>query len=339
MSVQIPDLQTFTVGWICALPLEMAAARAVLDEFYGRPQDGPTHDHNNYLLGRIGAHNVVIACLPAGSYGTSSAATVAAKMLSRFAIRVGLLVGIGGGVPRGDIDIRLGDVVVSKPGPLSGGVVQYDFGKTVSQGRLIRTGALNKPPQVLLAAVSSLEAEHMIEENKIRQFLSDAAVQRPRMKTSFAYPGPSKDRLYRAAYVHVEGQSTCELCEESELENRPAREDDSPQVHYGIIASGNQVMKDGATRDRLKEELNVLCFEMEAAGLMDTFPCLVIRGICDYSDSHKNDCWQKYAAGTAAAYAKELLGIIPTTQLETTPTVAEAMKAGTPGITFQNVVR
>ena len=57
--------------------------------------------------------------------------------------------------------------------------------------------------------------------------------------------------------------------------------------------------------------MGVLCVEMEAAGLMDDFPCLVIRGICDYADSHKNKRWQPYAAATAAAYAKELLSTIP----------------------------
>jgi hypothetical protein len=46
---------------------------------------------------------------------------------------------------------------------------------------------------------------------------------------------------------------------------------------------------------------------MEAAGLMNQLPCLVIRGICDYADSHKSKRWQDYAALTAAAYAKILL--------------------------------
>jgi nucleoside phosphorylase len=53
---------------------------------------------------------------------------------------------------------------------------------------------------------------------------------------------------------------------------------------------------------------------MEAAGLMNSFPCLVIRGICDYADSHKDDLWQRYAAATAAAYAKELLIYVSTEQ-------------------------
>ncbi|GMF87738.1 unnamed protein product [Aspergillus oryzae] len=46
---------------------------------------------------------------------------------------------------------------------------------------------------------------------------------------------------------------------------------------------------------------------MKAAGLMDQFPCLAIRGILDYADSHKDDRWQDYASAVAAAFAKDLL--------------------------------
>jgi nucleoside phosphorylase len=88
------------------------------------------NDYNTYKLGRIGSHNVVLACLPAGVTGTVSAARVATQMLSSFTrLRFGLMVGIGGGVPCDENDIRLGDVVVSKPTGSSGGVIQYDFGK------------------------------------------------------------------------------------------------------------------------------------------------------------------------------------------------------------------
>jgi len=100
-----------------------------------------------------------------------------------------------------------------------------------------------------------------------------------------------------------------------------------PAIHYGLIASGDQVMRHGATRDRLRKELDVLCFEMEAAGLMDSFPCLVIRGICDYADSHKNKRWQSYAAATAAAYAKELLRTIPGNHVVSTQTEVEMTTA------------
>jgi nucleoside phosphorylase len=87
-------------------------------------------------------------------------------------------------------------------------------------------------------------------------------------------------------------------------------------------------MKNGAERDRVSAELGgVLCFEMEAAGLMNSFPCLVIRGICDYADSHKNKRWQPYAAGIAAAYAKELLSVIPLANVAKTRTAEEAIQS------------
>ena len=99
---------------------------------------------------------------------------------------------------------------------------------------------------------------------------------------------------------------------------RPERTkyDDNPAIHYGLIASGDRLIKDAQLRDKLANEKGVLCFEMEAAGLMNQFPCLVIRGICDYSDTHKNKEWQGYAAMAAAAYAKDLLYQIPQSKVE-----------------------
>lgn len=147
----------YTVGWICALSTELAAAAAMLDERHvSLPQD--SRDHNNYTLGRIGVHNVAIACLPAGVTGITSAAIVATHIQYTFpSIRFGLMVGVGGGAPSVKTDIRLGDVVVSKPDETSGGVIQYDFGKTVQEGRFMRTGSLNRPPTVLLSAVNTLQ--------------------------------------------------------------------------------------------------------------------------------------------------------------------------------------
>src|SRR5215469_6038854 len=128
-SARIFSHDDYTVGWICALPLEMATATAMLDDIHASLTKHP-NDKNTYQLGRIGGHNVVIACLPAGVYGTTSAATVATQMLSSFrSIQFGLMVGIGGGVPSKGTDIRLGDIVVSHPTRKYGGVVQYDYGK------------------------------------------------------------------------------------------------------------------------------------------------------------------------------------------------------------------
>ncbi|KAL2816923.1 hypothetical protein BJX63DRAFT_386694 [Aspergillus granulosus] len=305
----------YTIAWICALPLEMAVAKAMLDEIHPALPTRP-NDQNTYVLGTIRSHHVVVSCLPSGVYGTTSAATVAAQLLSTFpAIQFGLMVGIGGGAPTKANDIRLGDVVVSTPQGTLGGVVQYDFGKTVEEGAFQRTGALNRPPQVLLTAVSKLRADYLVEASQIPYLLAEMLVRYPHMQSGFSSPGPENDVLFDATYDHPYPDRSCHACDASRLVSRPSRTGLGPVIHYGIIASGNQVMKHGATRDQLAKELGVLCFEMEAAGLTDSLPCLVIRGICDYSDSHKNKDWQGYAAATAAAWTKALLSVIHPSQV------------------------
>jgi WD40 repeat protein len=316
----------YTVGWICALPTELAAARAMLDEQHNSLQQN-SHDHNTYVLGRVGKHNVVLACLPTGVIGTISAARVANQMLQTFeGIRFGLMVGIGGGVPSEEHDIRLGDIVVSKPTGQSGGVIQYDFGKTVQGGQFKRTGSLNRPPDVLLTALANLQAKHMMECPALVDYLSEMSRRYPRMATQFARPDIQQDLLFDADYDHILEQATCTQCDKSRLTSRQPRAFEDPVVHYGLIASGDQVMRHGATRERLRKELDVLCFEMEAAGLMDGFPCLVIRGICDYADTHKIKQWQGYAAATAAAYAKELLSVVSGNLVANTRTAVETTK-------------
>ncbi|QMW45969.1 hypothetical protein G4B11_009424 [Aspergillus flavus] len=316
------ESEEYTIGWICALSLEMAAASAMLDEIH-ETLPTPSNDYNNYTLGKIGSHNIVIACLPIGVYGTTSAATVATQMLATFpSIRFSLMVGIGGGVPSSTADIRLGDVVVSKPNGRLGGVVQYDYGKTVANGIFEQTGALNKPPQALLTTVAKMQAEHMMRGDKIFKYLSQMVTAYPRMQ-NFTYPGQERDYLFRADYDHEGPNPTCKNCDPAQTVDRKVRMQSTPVVHYGTIASGNQVIKHGQTRDRIAQQQGILCFEMEAAGLMDNFPCLVIRGICDYADSHKNNDWQEYAAATAAAYAKEFISMTPARQVEITPTAVE----------------
>lgn len=308
--------QDYTVAWVCAVPLEMTAAKAMLDE---RHQDLPVkqNDDNSYILGRIYSHNVVMACLPCGVYGTTSATIVAAQMRHSFeSIRFFLMVGIGGGAPSTKNDIRLGDVVVSKPMMNLGGVIQYDFGKALSGGRFEHIGVLNKPPPVLLSAISKLQATQMPDPVAIFSMISKIATERP---AEDIYPGESQDILFDQEYDHTDLQATCSGCDRKRLVQRPPRDKHGPVIHYGLIASGNQVIKDSQVRDKLAQEYDVLCFEMEAAGLMDNFPCLVIRGICDYSDSHKNKQWQNYAAATAAGYAKELLSAVHDLQITDTP--------------------
>jgi nucleoside phosphorylase len=297
----------YTIGCICPMGVELAAMEGMLDEIHESLPS--SRDQNNYTLGRMGSHNVVVAV---SEIGTSGAAVVATELLNDFpSIRFSLLVGIGGGIPGEDEDdIRLGDVVVSKPTETFGGVVQYDMGKVTDGKRFQRTGSLNRPPAVLSASVHRLKAQQERLGSQIPRLLSEMIQKYPKMEAQYKYQGMHNDRLFLAIYPHQTG-STCKNCDSTKVVDRDDRPDTDPQIHYGTIGSVNQVVKDAATRDQLREDLGVLCVEMEAAGLMDDFPCLVIRGICDYADSHKNDRWQPYAAATAAAYAKELLSIIP----------------------------
>ncbi len=310
---QSQSYQDYTIGWICVLEPEYIAARAMLDHTNQKKLPAVHGDSNNYTFGQIGEHNVVIASLPSGTYGTNPAAVVATQMARSFPdLRFILLVGIGGGVPQmtsdPNDDIYLGDVVVSNPTGKSVGVVQYDLGK-MHEGapRPTQTGTLDKPPGLVRTAVASLKASHGFKSSPLTEHLSKMAEQYPTLVPKYQYQGRANDVLFHAGYGHEGNSSTCDNCLQDKVVRRAPRETTQPRIHYGTIASGNQVVKDSVTREFWGKEAGVLCFEMEAAGLMDPFPCLVIRGICDYADSHKNQRWQNYAAATAAAYAKDLL--------------------------------
>jgi nucleoside phosphorylase len=313
--------EEYTVGWICALDTELAAAQEMLDEEHEELERDP-HDDNLYSLGSIAGHHVVIVCLPAGRIGNNPAAAVASQMRATFkGIRFGLMVGIGGGVPSEEVDIRLGDVVVGLPHKTHGGVVQYDFGKTTPNG-FERTGHLNAPPTILLNAVQRVRANYARERSTLGQHL--AKIEKI-SKFTRTHAGP--DFLYEAGYNH-EKCPTCRSCAADQQVERDERTSEAVVVHYGTIASGNRVMKDAKERDRISAELGeVLCFEMEAAGLMNSFPCLTVRGICDYADSHKNKRWQPYAAAVAAAYAKEVVESIPAADVAKVQTIDQALNS------------
>jgi nucleoside phosphorylase len=163
--------EDYTIGWICALDVELAAAQEMLDEEHD-DLDQDEHDNNAYSLGRIGEHNVVITCLPAGLIGNNPAAAVATQLRASFkSVRFGLMVGIGGGVPSAEADIRLGDVVISQPHLGHGGVIQYDFGKATPSG-FQRTGFLNSPPIILLGAVNKLRANQLRGRTRLVEHIS-----------------------------------------------------------------------------------------------------------------------------------------------------------------------
>ncbi|KAH0547714.1 hypothetical protein FGG08_000204 [Glutinoglossum americanum] len=292
----------YTIGLICALQEEFDAAARMLDAEFDGPESGEVKDNNSYVFGCIGKHYVVVGCAPEGRMGISPAAMVARDMARSFPhLRFALIVGIGGGAPTKENDIRLGDVVVGVPRENHGGVIQYDFGKC-SNGGFESRGHWNAPPEMLLAAITLIRRNDNDPRRRGRVISHFR-----RMDDMPSYKRPEQDRLYRSDFMH-QGGALCEDCGATALVGRNPR---GPRgdiiVHYGLIASGNSVMKDAIKRDQYAKDMEVLCFEMEAGGLMNNLPCLVIRGICDYSDSHKNDQWHNYAALAAAAYARELL--------------------------------
>lgn len=304
----------------------------MLDERHD-PLPQQSNDHNVYTLGSINNHNVVIASLPTA--GNCPAAAVVTQMRNTFGqLRFGLLVGIGGGVPTETDEgpIRLGHVVVSKPENQHSGAVQYDHGKAQAEGRFTRTGILAPPPAVLLASASKLAAERcMVEEDPLLVHLQKINTKLSRLR-KYKYPGPQNDHLYQPDYIHTDRKRSCGQCgcSADKKIDRGINESESNGnhpteivVHRGTIAAGEMVMRDAQLRDKLAEEEDILCFEMEAAGALVDFPCLVIRGISDYSDSHKNDEWYGYAAAVAAAYARDLFFHMPVDRVKQC-SVAEA---------------
>ncbi|KAL7962042.1 nucleoside phosphorylase domain-containing protein [Trichoderma compactum] len=257
-------------------------------------------------------HNIVITVLPRDEYGIAAAANVATDLLRSVPnIRIGLLVGIGGGAPSEKHDIRLGDVV------------------TIQGESFRNTGFLNMPPTVLRTAVSSLRTQHKRKGHRLKEDIDNVLKKKKRLQREFGRPHADSDRLFKPGVIHnPSGCASACAQDESHLIvrlERLADEEDDPAIHYGLIASANQLMKDASIRDNLSAEKDVLCFEMEAAGLVNHFPCLVIRGICDYSDSHKNKEWQGYAAMTAAAYAKDLIRQLHPSKVEAEQRLSEIL--------------
>jgi nucleoside phosphorylase len=317
-------LEDYKVGWITALPIEAAAAKAMLDTTHPRLST-PEYDSNIYTFGYInpdhgvsnGGHNVVIA---SGRPGTATAATVANDMRRTFPwLRIGLMVGIAGGVWSPDTDVRLGDVVVGVHPSGEAGVIQYDYGKQIQDKDFLKTTTMNKAPAILLNAVAAVQAEHLGLEPPEMAYVSHLDREQARRFSK----RPTQDRLFNATYLHQAG--SCDKCDERQLCDRPTREHLTiPQIHYGPIASGNRVIRDAVFAEKVRMKYGNLCFEMEAAGL-DNFPSLTIRGISDYCDTHKNDEWHRYAAIAAAAYAKELLSVVPPTAVVQLPQLGNTL--------------
>ncbi|EWZ30420.1 hypothetical protein FOZG_15909 [Fusarium oxysporum Fo47] len=307
------DRRGFEIAIICALTLEADAIEALFDHHWeddGPPFDKEPGDPNAYSTGVIGRFNIVLAHMP--GMGKVHAATVASNCGKSFpSIKLALVVGICGVVPFGPAkdEIILGDVVISN------GVIQYDFGRQLPE-RFARKDTLlevpGRPNTEIRGVLAKLEGlRHRRQLNaKIEGYL---AVLQSDPELHAEYPGATKDRLFKVSYRHTDDQRSCEqLGCNGELVSRSrlstADVPTKPAIHFGLMASGDAVMKSGEDRDRIATAEGIIAFEMEGAGVWDSFPCIIIKGGCDYADSHKSKVWQRYAAATAAACAKAFLG-------------------------------
>lgn len=305
------DLKDYTIGWICATSTEHNVSRALLDDVHEEPEHiDQLPNADTYTFGQIGRHNVIIstAACPRNLFELSDAAEITRIILHRFRnIKFCLLVGIGGGAPSPEHDIRLGDVIVGySSAEREGSVIQYT---TRHIEKFAQLGVLNQPPAVLRAAINRHRSRYEKERRILKAAIADT------LKTHYfqerGYERPTTDRLYRSDFVHYlyNGSDCTVVCGDnpSDFIQRPERAEDGPAIHYGLIASADLPMEDALARDKWSKLKNILCFEHEAPGLSGDISCLMIRGICHYSDSHNNERWQIYAAVAAAVYAKQLL--------------------------------
>ncbi|KAJ5531313.1 hypothetical protein N7527_004706 [Penicillium freii] len=313
----------FDVAIICALQLEADAVEALFDSFCD--EDGDRYrkasgDQNAYRTGVIGNHNVVLAYMP--GIGKAHAASVAASFRSSFqGIRLALMVGICGGVPGRTVnDIFLGDVIISDE------IVLYDLGRRSPAGFRRKETGTDSTVNIEVRAFL-----HKLRSRKGRESLLDRthhhlnAIQK--RISDYRSPARKLDRLFEPSYYHKHHspsrcrkcgkdehcakaqESTCETlkCDWKGLVSRSRPSPGGINIHFGRIASGDTVMKSAKDRDRIAAEENVIAFEMEGAGICNNLPCIVVKGVCDYADSHKDKTWQRYTAATAAACMRSLL--------------------------------
>ncbi|KAG7438373.1 hypothetical protein Forpi1262_v001928 [Fusarium oxysporum f. sp. raphani] len=330
----------FKAAIICALPLEFDAIRSLFDSIwqeqyhhYGKLKG----DTNHYVNGRIGDLDVVVLLLY--SMGKVSAGTAAARLQCSYPeLEVVFLAGICGGIPEvqspngGKREVLLGDVVVSSH------MVQYDFGRRY-QDSFVTKQPIHTARKLINNFLIHLKTDVFLDDVTARSAEILERIQQSNPK--YQHPGSASDRLYEPTYQHqidtlvlctcfsspslicerCRGVSCdeagcdekflvarCRLQEKMLLEEQgDICEAQKPLIFLGRFGSGDTVLKSSKDRDGLAERLGIAAFEMESAGLWEDLPCIVVKGVCDYADSHKNKEWQDFAAATSASVVKALL--------------------------------
>ena len=300
----LPSHGDFTIGWVTTIRKEYTAARQVLDEEFDTTNFVlPRGDRNTYTYGRVGHHYVLITCLENAQYGIDSASDAADDMRSSFPmVRILLIAGIAGGIPTLKNDMRLGDVVVGTE------IIRFAGGAT---GELKHTSHVEPPGRALFTGAQGL-AVQLDEGLDLHELVEKTFVKTQKIKDEYQQPTRA-DRLLKEDYQHA---SSCECLSSSPMDEntlviRPDRpEYDRIKVHTGRIGSTENILRDSRIRDGAGKELGILCSKQEPAPSANKFPCLHIRGICNYSDSHSNEAWNGFAAAAASVYAKKLLQTI-----------------------------
>ncbi|KAL8386828.1 hypothetical protein RB595_010358 [Gaeumannomyces hyphopodioides] len=324
------DRNGFHLAIICAFPFESDAIELLFDEIYEERYGQETGDINTYTTGRIGNHAVVLLLF--SSMGMKASAVAASLQLSYTNIKLALIVGICGGLPqiRGR-DTFLGDVIVSKS------IVNHDFGWRYPDEFEIRSteDTLEQANNNIRGLLKLLEGEDELErlQKKAKANLVTLQAAAADRGTSYSPPPDAADTLFPAEHGHIHHKEDCDDCdadpprfckrafqlscdevgcETGRYAPRQNRQQERPvelvpQVFMGRVACSDAIIRSGKHRDAVARERDVIAFEMEGAGGWKEVPCILVKGICDYADGHKNKQWRNFAAATAASVAAAIL--------------------------------
>ncbi|KAL2802292.1 nucleoside phosphorylase domain-containing protein [Aspergillus granulosus] len=238
--------------------------------------------------------------------GKAGAASVSSGLQASYRnIELALVVGFCGGVPslpHNNSELILGDVI------LSDSVVDYNFGRQYPDGfqrKNTVNESLGRPSRKIrsiLACIKSCNA-HIEFRNLVLEHLRCLQVQERRACVC-ADCNSDQDPVCTDAL-----KCDCKelRCAEKVIPRHRLKNTPEPEIHIGTMASADTVMKSGRHHDKLAEKEGIIGFEMEGAGVWGNIPCMIIKGVCDYTDSHKNKRWHAYATATAAAAAKTFL--------------------------------
>lgn len=335
----------FRFAIICALPSEYDAIYDSLDDIWG--QEGglgtATGDLRNYTTGRMGNQHVVLVLLPGVGKG-AAASSATSLCLSYSNLAIAFLVGICGAVPQPDTEteILLGDIIISKSLVQYDFGRQNPDGFERKDTIDVTLGRPNKDIRALTALLSTRRRRDELESNALERLRQlQAKVANTRDRGIYNYPGVEHDRLFHPRYRHKHRNTFCDICQacfdvndpvcrhapklsctvlgcnEGELVPRRRLQQRKRQgvfdvapalnIHVGGIGSADRVMRSGEARDKIAKRDDVIAFEMEGAGVWDEIPCIIVKGVSDYADSHKQKDWQNYAAGVAASAVKAIL--------------------------------